>query len=289
LIEAAYYRAQCNYQLGKFSAALQDVDLFLKSRPSFEPALFLMAKIYFRQGDDSPALSCVEQLISLKQTTIEISHRLARARLLKELALSFDFSTQQRVLRLALHEFESTASEATPSEVLIVKDLLGGTEEVLQKYNALLENNPRDIQTRLQRGWTYANTGRYDSAAEDFLTVIQQHSTDAAAYSGLGYVRALKGLRDAAEIEAMNATLRGANRYEVIHNVACIYGELAEGSTTDFERRRCEELALTLLWRAISLYQLKAGAIDEFEQIRIDPAFHANLRARPEFQQLLKK
>ena len=196
-----------------------------------------MARIHFRQGNDALALSRVEQLLSLKQTTIDVSHRLARARLLKELALSFDFATQQRILRMALHEFESTASEATPHEVLAVKGLLGRTEEVLQVYNTQLENNPKDTKTLLSREWIYANTGRYDRAAEDFLNVIQQNSVDAAAYSGLGYVRAVKGLRDAAEIEAVNATLRGANRYEVLHNVACIYGELApQAQSTNLSR-----------------------------------------------------
>ncbi len=291
LIEAAYYRAQLSYQHGDYSAAQQDVELFLKSRLSSSPALVLLAKIHFRQGADSLALSCVDKLLTLKRpsTSQEAISNLARARLLKELALAFDSATQQRVLRLALHELELGAADATSSEVLTVKDLLGLAEEVLQPYSTKLEINPKDIKTRLLRGWVYASLGRFEMAAEDFLTVIQQDASDAESHSGLGYVRALQGDRDTAQIEATSATLLGATRYKVVHNVACIYGELAERSVIDQERRQHEDQALTFLRRAIALYQLKPGTIDEFEQIRIEPAFHDSFRARPEFQQLLKQ
>jgi len=152
--------------------------------------------------------------------------------------------------------------------------------EALGTCVALRPDTPWASSTR---GLVRGLLGQFELAETDFHEALTVAPEFRPARLNRGYVHFLQR-REAEALTDWEAVLEPPNESILIE--AAYYGELAECSTTADERRRCEELALTFLRRAISLYQLQAGAIDEFEQIRIENAFHDELRARPEFQQL---
>ncbi len=211
--------------------------------------------------------------------------RVARGRALCELAVALDLASQQRVLQLALQQFELAGGHDVRPDVTAIKDLLQLASEAVQEYSEQLAAAPRDSVTRKKRAWNYVKLQRLDLAAADFQTVIHQSPTDAEAHSGLGYVLALRGERPASELEAARALLYGAQGYLVLHNVACIYAELAHAS--DQQQPHFEDLALAMLQRAVLLGRQNPSGVDELALIRDEPAFHESLRSRPEFRQLL--
>jgi len=289
LTEAAFYRAQVHAERSDFVTALRDCEHFLTQRPSFRPALVLAAQLHFRQGDDSAAMRRVEELLaSGSQPThapTSTEARLARGRVLRELAVGLDMAAQQRVLRLAWQDLEAAHSPEADSDITAIKDLLGATEEAIDRYSQRLSAAPHDVDTRVLRGWCYAKLQRYELAAADFQAAIEQAPDDAEAHSGWGYVQALSGNPADAELAAMQALLLGANDYLVLSSVACIYGELADARPA--RAAEYEDLALTLLERAVTLARQHPAGFDEREFLRTEPAFHSSLRARPEFQRLL--
>jgi hypothetical protein len=108
---------------------------------------------------------------------------------------------------------------------------------------------------------------------------------------GLGFVRASVQAPGDAQREALQALLIMArlqrrSDYIVFHNVACIYALLAQADTahaTEFQ-----DQAIDLLRYAIKLWQSRGAGPSEINYIKGETAFDAALRARPEFQDLLR-
>ena len=98
----------------------------------------------------------------------------------------------------------------------------------------------------------------------------------AAGLTASGASRTLAGL----------ALLHGGGDYLVLHNIACVYARLSQ---TDAARAvECEDLTIDHLRRAVELWRKGGSGPDELQLIQDESAFHARLRARPEFQQLLR-
>lgn len=290
LVEAAFYRAQIHFQRGELQDSLHDCETFLSQRPGFSPAHLLAAQIHFRQGDDSKGLQCVDEALSSGSDAFlstDSSGRIARGRALRQISMGLELASQQRVLRLALREFDSADDKDVEPDVTATKDLLGLSGEVVEKYTQRLKTAPQDIVTRKKRGWNYASLKHYELAANDFSIALEQAPDDAEAHTGLGYVRALQGDYAAAELEAAKSAMRGADDFLVLHNVAAIFAELAAANLqqrTDFEDR-----AIAFLERAVTLAKRSPSGIDEVELIRGEKAFRQSLSMRPEFQRLLGK
>ncbi len=289
LIEAAFYRAQILYQRSDLSDALLDCGRFIIERPGFAPAHTLAAQIHFRQGDDAKGIECVDAAIACSPpTAMQLQSSEAsfdRGRVLRQLAMGLDLASQQRVLRLALREFESIDGQSNDAEVTAIKDLLGQSTEAIQAYSERLAKAPTDMETRMLRGWNYVKLRKFDLAQADFDVAVQQMMDDGEAHAGLGYVLAMKGDRMAAELEATKAIMYGADGFLVLHNVACIYAELADSQQQ--LQKHYEDLAITMLQRAVSLARQTTSGVNEIEVIRQEEAFHESLKMRAEFRQLL--
>jgi hypothetical protein len=106
-------------------------------------------------------------------------------------------------------------------------------------------------------------------------------------HAGLGYVQACQGKEPAAASrQAVQALLHGAGDYLALHNIACVYGKLSEKLPN--RAREYEDLALACLQRELELWRRDRTGPNPIALIRDDPAFPPALRARPEFERLLK-
>ena len=110
---------------------------------------------------------------------------------------------------------------------------------------------------------------------------------EAEAHSGLGYVQACRKAPAEARVAAGRALLHGGGKYLVIHNIACVYAKLAQTDTA--RAAEYEDLAVDHLRRAVELWR-KVGetGLNEIQLIKDEVAFHPALRARPDFQELLR-
>ena len=116
--------------------------------------------------------------------------------------------------------------------------------------------------------------------------VVRLDPTHAEAHAGLGYVQASRKAPAEARRQAGLALLHGAGDYLVLHNIACVYARLAQ---TDAARAaEYEDQTLDHLRRAVELWRRGGSGPDEVQLIQGESAFHAGLRARPEFKQLVR-
>ncbi len=74
--------------------------------------------------------------------------------------------------------------------------------------------------------------------------------------------------------------------YSIVHNVACIYAQLAQAPSDQVALY--EDQAIALLHRAIELWKRRGSGPDEIAAIKAEIAFGPSLRSRPEFKALLK-
>ncbi len=161
------------------------------------------------------------------------------------------------------------------------------TSQSIDQYSKQLESAPDDVATRNMRGWNYVKLKRYDLAADDFRKSIELAPEDAEAHTLFGYLMALQGDETASEISATKGVLYGGQSYLVLHNVACIYAELARASSIQPKQRiEYEDAALAVLARAIKLAHQNPAGVDLIEIIRNEPAYQS-LKERTEFQQML--
>jgi hypothetical protein len=96
------------------------------------------------------------------------------------------------------------------------------------------------------------------------------------------------GVSATAREEAAKALLNGSDNYLVLHNIACIYGQLSASEVGS--RLEYEDLALHALTRAVALWREHRAGPDDLTYIRSvrqETAFPASLKERPEFERVL--
>jgi Flp pilus assembly protein TadD len=199
---------------------------------------------------------------------------------------------RRRALQLARAQLEKAVEGDVPN-AMVYEDLgavleqLGQVAPAVVAYTEALKLVPDDAKVRVKRGWAYADLRppQYDKAKDDFAQVVKQDPSHAEANAGLGYIQACRKAPAEARVAAGRALLHGAGDYLVLHNVACVYAKLAQ--TDGDHAAEYEDLAIENLRRAVELWRRGGTGPDEIKLIENEPTFHPDLRARPEFKQLL--
>ncbi len=220
-----------------------------------------------------------------------------RGRLLRLIAADLELvkevppAIRKSTLLLAAAELQKSIqlgaqSAAVYDDFGAVLEQLGKNKGASEAYSKGLELAPKDVKLLVKRGWVYAQLRQYEKAHEDFATAIAAQPDHAEAHAGLGYAQACRKSRAEALRQANLAVLRGGGDYLILHNVACIYGELAEVDPS--RTKEYEDLALDQLQRAVELWARDRSTLNEIHLIKGESAFHKSLRARPEFRKLLR-
>jgi len=173
----------------------------------------------------------------------------------------------------------------------------GQGRQAIPYYDKALREDPGNPTLLVLRGWAYAlHLQKYPEAEKDFAqaTKVAPAHPEAArkrpeAHAGLGFIYSQRKAVDEAQREAAQPLLLGAGDYLNLHNVACIYAELAL-----IDKKRAAEfgdLSLVLLRRDVELWKDKGSTGPNLIQLIKDEAdggsFHS-LKLRPEFQKLIK-
>jgi tetratricopeptide (TPR) repeat protein len=302
LIEAAYYRGEIYLQRGEVDKALADFDLVVKERPDFRHAYTDRAQIYLARGDEAKALEDINTYLSLggPHDPKSAAGHAQRGRLFRFLRLAP--ALQKKKVALAVADLDEAVRLGLRSADLF--DDLGAMLEqderlegkvrlkaAVAAYSKGLDLWPKGVLLLIKRGWAWDALGEPDKALADFQAALRQEPNNAEAHTGLGYLRAVAKLPVAAQQEADLALLHSTDlplerRYQVLHNVACIYAKLAQADAR--QARAHQDVAIALLRRAIDLWKQWGSGPSEIQLIEEESAFPPELRERPEFKALLR-
>jgi len=275
LAEAAYYRASIRWNSGDTSDAISDLEAVLTARPGLAPARLLRSQIHFLTGEMELGKLDLNLWLASTQRNVMPATKgdkfdadnwqacFERARFVRRL-LSSSIPEHVTVNRKGLLEFALTELQAAItqggksadlfSEAGSVLELMGAGPDAHAAYSKSLETKPDNDTLLVKRGWLLAlRLNRPNEAIADFEAALRVNPENAEAYSARGFLLALGNPSMSAERAALQAILHGAGDYLILHNVACIYAELAARSperASDYE-----QAALDVLSRGLHLWQ----------------------------------
>lgn len=304
LIEAAYYRGQLHLERDKYAEALEDFNRIVADNPTFWPVFLLRAQVYLAQAQPDLCLEDLDTFLvgGRPVALVDPEIHAQRGHLLRLLAKIVPARMQKRTLVLALAELQKAEELDRQSATLLV-DLgavlhsLGRLDNAIAAYDRAAVLAPEDVRAKVltERGWTWVDhQKKYDEAGKDFAAAArlgagnpQARLTRAEAYTGLGYVRACQQApADALQAAALaESLLREVDHYMIRHNLACIYAELSRSDAGRATQH--QDLALTMLQRAVELARREGVEPQAIEMIRNESAFPKSLQDREEFQKLL--
>ncbi|HUO08573.1 MAG TPA: protein kinase [Phycisphaerae bacterium] len=295
LIEAAYYRAQLYIDAGQYANAATDLDALLAQRPAFTSAALLRARLAILQGQPADSLKPLNALLAAINLPLDSQSTAAslarRGHLFRLVATQLSGEAARPALQLAGADLQRALSLSPPTalecaDLGAVLESLDHLQPAIAAYTQALQLAPDRAQLHIDRGWALQKSNQSAAAREDFAAAIALDPAGPEAHVALGYLEACARNSDRAQQEAAEALLTGSADYLVLHNVACIFGELSRpvsAAQTDYQNT-----ALLSLRHAIDLYQSNTLGPDEFRLIQSEPAFPPALKHRREFVQLLE-
>lgn len=286
--------------------AISDLEAVLTVRPGLDAARLLRSQIHFLTGEIE--LGKLDLNLWLTQRNVVPATKgnefdldswqacLERARFVRRLLSS---STPEHVkvdrnglLELALSELQEAINQGGKSAELFseagsVLELMGAGPDACAAYSKSLETKPDNDTLLVKRGWLLAlRLNGPNEAVADFEAALQVNSENAEAYSARGFLLAPGNPSMSAERAALQAILHGAGDYLILHNVACIYAELAARSPArgpDYE-----QAALDVLSRGLRLWQQgNRSGPNAIQLARHEPSFRI-LSTRAGFLNLLE-
>lgn len=306
--EAAYYRAVLRWESGESAGAIGDLEKVLSVRPKFPAAKLLQSRIYFLTGDLEQGADSLNSWLASNSARAGSDSAdeafdpsgwqaaFERARFLRRL-ISSSIPTgveldRKGLLTLTLAELQAAIEQGGDSAELYsetgsVLEIFGKADEAFAAYSKSLEAAPDDDALLVKRGWLQVLRLRNgDGAIADFEAALKANPENAEAHSAHGFLLALQNPSTDAERAALRAILHGAGDYLILHNVACIYAELAIG--TPDKADGYEQSALDILERGLALWQKgNRSGPDATQLARAESSFR-NLAKREAFQRLLE-
>jgi tetratricopeptide (TPR) repeat protein len=276
--EAAFYRSRICLEEGRYDQALAYLDNFRADSAHSQLLAVLRARINLLHGQPSQALADLDGVAGTRDQ---------RGHLLRLIASELPAGRQKLALELALADLAAPTSPAAMADRAAVLHLLGRREEALSAYSRAIAAAPEDAQTIVNRGWTYESLDRLEDARRDFAKALSVEPSQVEAMTGLGYVEARLGHIADAQAQASVAILQSAGDYRILHNAACIYGQL---SVTDPQRAAVhQDTAMQLLGRAVEAWHQSWSGHSEIDLIRDESAFPPSMRQRADFKALIGK
>lgn len=304
LIEAAYYRAILEFESGKPAAAIADLGIVLDERPDFSPGRLLRCRIYYLTEQPEDARADLDLVLA---SSASIPHAevpfapdgaaacFERAQFIRRLLSS---AVPDRIeldraglLQLALTELQQAINQGGDwaglfAEAGSVLELLGAFPDAYAAYSKSIETDPTNDALLVKRGWMQAlRLNRVNEAIADFEAALTANPENAEAHSAHGFLLAIVNPSLDAERAALQAVLHGAGDYLILHNVACIYAELATRAADGADAY--EQTAITILRRGLQLWEKgdRSGP-DAIALATNEPSFR-DLAKRPDFQALI--
>jgi serine/threonine protein kinase/Flp pilus assembly protein TadD len=298
LLEAAYYRGQLYLRRGEVDKALKDFDRVVAEKPGLRPIYKDRALIHIAKGDTALALKDLDQYLGNGPAANADgweAHAI-RGHLLRFMYPELKQDLRQKpvgktMIDLTVAQLSKAVALGGESadlfdDLAAMMELTGRPVEALAAYGKGIALAPNDVRFLIKRGWLHEALNDHDKAQADFAEAVGIAPDYAEAHTGLGYVRAMRKLPSEAQREADLALLNGADRYLILHNVACIYATLAQAG--DRQSAAHKDAAMAVLRRAVQLWKQGGTETNEIDNILGDPALQI-LKDHPDFPKLVRK
>jgi tetratricopeptide (TPR) repeat protein len=290
--EALFHRAQLYLIQEQPAPMLKCLDDLLHQQPDFAPAHLLRAKGHFILGQSAEALRDLDNFLNCtgRSTTEPAATSGLRGHLIRFIAAELATKDQRAAIETGISELTTAIGKNGRSSSLYADlgallELQAHGADAIVAYGRAIELAPDDAHIRISRGWARNNLNQLDDARADFEEALRLSPRSGAALAGIGYIEARQKRYLQAHRHASLALLSSAEDYLVVHNVACIFAEMAV--TQPDHQREHEDAALSMLQRAVDLWRQERTGPDEIQLIRQDSAFASPLQQRPEFQRLI--
>jgi tetratricopeptide (TPR) repeat protein len=304
LAPAAYYLGQINLANGKYDEAASYLSSFAALDTSLRPAFHHLAQAEYLRGNAAGGRQALNRFLELGADSPfdadSPAAHVQRGEFLTRLATNS--AARRKLLPLALAEFAKVGAANRSTDYYYYHSLaLEESKRLGEALSALSEGlkiEPLHLGLLNRRGWIYFLQGKHDQAEQDYArTAGQKPQQDkdraliAEAHAWLGCLRAAKqDPRSTEDVIRAMLVLRELKptRYDhvVWHNLACVLGKLSEEQPEGREAQ--QTLAIELLAVALRSARLAGRLPLELRKIEGEEYFGPLLKARPEFQQLLR-
>jgi tetratricopeptide (TPR) repeat protein/tRNA A-37 threonylcarbamoyl transferase component Bud32 len=263
--EGSYYRGLVLLDQEKYADALKE---FRKVDNKFRPVYLLRALASIVLGQEQNGLVAMDAYLGITQPESAEAFEKRGAVLRRLLAREKPNSeARKRLTELAekqLREAEKKGGQSAElfHELGSVLHVQEKKDEALSYYDQGLKLDPEHAQLRMKRGILFAEYKKYKKARDDFDMAARSEKerdrVEALTWLGIVQVReeAVTGaLETAARALLYVPDQDGRPDYFVVHNVACIFAELAKKTEPAAKRGR-EDICLEHLRREIALAKL---------------------------------
>jgi tetratricopeptide (TPR) repeat protein len=203
---------------------------------------------------------------------------------------------QAHVASLALQELRTAISHEKNPSADVFRDLGAALESLqqttlaIEAYTGAIERAPERAELYVSRGWARVAVGAVPAARDDFDRAAKLRAEYAEALAGRAFCAAQSADAPAAERDAAAALAAGGGDYLVLHNVACVYAQLSADSSAPRDQTRAnEDLAISLIGRALRLWRAAPTGPDELRLIEAETAFPNHMKEREEFKALIER
>ncbi|XP_057775187.1 protein SLOW GREEN 1, chloroplastic [Salvia miltiorrhiza] len=168
-IEALKMVVNVKMRRGKSGEAVENVERLIELQPSEMEWRLLQALCYEMMGDLSKAKSLFKNILEQKPLLLRALHGLAMV-MHKNQEGAAVFEMLERALEVARRE--NKVNEERNIRILVAQLHLikGDLEEALSKFQALIDENPRDFRPYLCQGIVYSLLDKKEEADESFET-----------------------------------------------------------------------------------------------------------------------
>src|SRR5262249_7411650 len=151
--------------------------------------------------------------------------------------------------------------------------------EAIEAFTLALRQAPKQEQAPLWRklGLKHVEMNQFQEAMAAYAKSVELDPEHAEGHAMMGYVRACLGQSPlAATAKATEAVLLAPGDFIQLHNVACVFGKLAERAYKADDKelaREYEDVALILLRRGVELWERDRSGPNARAMIRGEGAF----------------
>ncbi len=267
---AAFYRAVIKNKKGDREGALSDLNWIIERDPSFGRAYLERANTSFAIARIDEAIADLNRYLAFtnNEPNTDAWKIFYRRGLLISHAIdsvAADSPIRKMLEEESLGQFRQAIDHGGASENLFrdtgrLLYLRGDIQGALETYEKGISRCPSSSVLSLSLGWLLVESDPL-RAMILLKDAIKKGEKKSEAEAALGYVQAKENSPELAEESALEAILDSVHDFEVLFNVACVYGELAASDLSD--RPRHIRDAIAVLRHSLDLWKKSGSPLDK--------------------------
>lgn len=187
-VEAFDFRGNAKYELGEYTAAIEDFDKTIELEPNDDKHYYDRCWAYIKLEEYELAIMDINEAIELDKNNAR--YFFDKALIEDNLGRSIEsIMNYTRCIKIE----PSESAYIARGDLYAIEDMF---DRALEDYNAAISLNPSSANAYIQRGLVYSCCERYRDAIKDFDMAIKLDSSSDDAYINRGKAKVELGLKD---------------------------------------------------------------------------------------------